>query len=196
MRAKPYGEQAMTTHYIDITLLPDPEFSHVHLLGALVAKLHRVLVQLRSEDIGVSFPEHRPRNLGAVLRLHGNEAALQALMAEPWLQGMRDHVRLAELAGVPAGAAHRQVTRRQFKTSAERLRRRRMRRKGETHEQARAAIPDSVERRPELPFVQLRSASTDQPFCLFIEHGPELEQASAGSFNSYGLSLGASIPWF
>ena len=35
----------MTTHYIDITLLPDPEFSHAHLLGALLSKLHRVLVQ-------------------------------------------------------------------------------------------------------------------------------------------------------
>ncbi len=35
----------MTTHYINITLLPDPEFSHAHLLGALVAKLHRALVQ-------------------------------------------------------------------------------------------------------------------------------------------------------
>ncbi|WP_027017321.1 type I-F CRISPR-associated endoribonuclease Cas6/Csy4 [Comamonas composti] len=188
----------MTTHYIDITLLPDPEFSHAHLLGALVAKLHRALVQLRAEDIGVSFPQHsqHPRSLGAVLRLHGSEVALQALMAEPWLQGMRDHVQLADTAAVPAGARHRQVVRRQFKTSAERLRRRRMQRKGETLEQARAAIPDSVERRPDLPFVQLRSASTGQPFCLFIEHGPELEQTCTGSFNSYGLSLGASIPWF
>jgi len=45
----------MTTHYIDITLLPDPEFSHAHLLAALVAKLHRVLVQGQTTDIGVSY---------------------------------------------------------------------------------------------------------------------------------------------
>ena len=51
----------MTTHYIDITLLPDPEFSHAHLLGALVAKLHRALVQLQSASIGVSFPQYRLR---------------------------------------------------------------------------------------------------------------------------------------
>lgn len=107
----------MTTHYIDITLLPDPEFSHAHLLGALMAKLHRALVQRKASDIGVSFPRHvnaplSRRALGAVLRLHGSEAALQALMAEPWLQGMRDHVQLAELTPVPAGAAHRLVTRR------------------------------------------------------------------------------------
>jgi len=45
----------MTTHYINITLLPDPEFSHAHLLGALVAKLHRALVQGQTTDIGVSY---------------------------------------------------------------------------------------------------------------------------------------------
>ncbi|WP_153100385.1 type I-F CRISPR-associated endoribonuclease Cas6/Csy4 [Paraburkholderia hayleyella] len=187
----------MTTHYIDITLLPDPEFSHAHLLGALVAKLHRVLVQLRSEDIGISFPQYRlgPRSLGQVLRLHGGETALQHLMTQPWLQGMRDHVKLSAAMPVPPGAGHRIVQRRQFKTNAERLRRRRMRRKGETAGQA-AAIPDSIERRPDLPYVQLRSASTGQAFCLFVEQETRLTGAVSGRFNSYGLSLGASVPWF
>ena len=72
----------MTTHYINITLLPDPEFSHAHLLGALVAKLHRALVQGQTTDIGVSYPQHvsqplTKRTLGAVLRLHGTPEALQ-----------------------------------------------------------------------------------------------------------------------
>lgn len=188
----------MTSHYIDITLLPDPEFSHAHLLGALVAKLHRVLVQLGSADIGISFPRHslRPRTLGTLLRLHGSEAALQHLMAQPWLQGMRDHVHCAQPAPVPDGAVPCLVQRRQFKTSPDRLRRRRMRRKGESAEQAAAAIPDSVERTPDLPYVQLRSASTGQPFCLFIEHKEGQAAAGQGGFNTYGLSLGASIPWF
>ena len=158
----------MTTHYIDITLLPDPEFSHAHLLAALVAKLHRVLVQGQTTDIGVSYPQHvnQPqarRTLGAVLRLHGTAEALQRLMAQDWLKGMRDHTQVTTACSAPADAQHRTVRRRQFKTNAERLRRRRMQRKGETAEQAAAAIPDSVERRPNLPFVQLRSGSTGQP---------------------------------
>ena len=109
----------MTTHYIDITLLPDPEFSHAHLLGAL-AKLHRALVQLQSASIGVSFPQYRlrPRTMGSVLRLHGDPDALQGLMALAWLQGMRDHVRLTDLAPAPSGAPRYVVQRRQFKTSA------------------------------------------------------------------------------
>jgi CRISPR-associated endonuclease Csy4 len=134
----------MTTHYIDITLLPDPEFSHAHLLGALMAKLHRALVQLKSTDIGVSFPQHvnaplTKRTLGAVLRLHGAPTALDGLMALAWLKGMRDHVQVSALAQVPTDAKHRLVQRRQFKTNAERLRRRRMARKGETAEQAAAS---------------------------------------------------------
>lgn len=191
----------MTTHYIDLTLLPDPEFSHAHLLGALVAKLHRALVQLRTDAIGVSYPQHavapqHQRSLGNVVRLHGEAPALQALMALGWLQGMRDHTQVTELAPTPANAQHRSVARRQFKTNAERLRRRRMQRKGETAEQAAAHIPDSVEQRPHLPYVQLRSSSTSQPFCLFIDHGPLQTQAVAGPFNTYGLATSATIPWF
>ena len=191
----------MTTHYIDITLLPDPEFSHTHLLSALMAKLHRALVQRGRGDAGVSFPQHvgaplSRRTLGAVLRLHGQPEALQELMTQDWLRGMRDHVRIGELATVPDGVQHRIVQRRQFHTNAERLRRRRMRRKGETAQQAAAAIPDSVEQRPDLPFVHMRSESTGQSFYLFIEHGPLLGAALQGDFNSYGLSRNASVPWF
>ncbi|GAB7537290.1 type I-F CRISPR-associated endoribonuclease Cas6/Csy4 [Burkholderia sp. 3C] len=191
----------MTTHFIDIALLDDPEFSQVHLFGALMAKLHRVLVQLRRDDVGISFPGYRlrPRSIGRVLRLHGSDEGLRALMALPWLQGMRDHVSVTDLAAVPADARHCVVRRRQFKTNVERLRRRRMMRKGETAEQAAAHIPESVERQPDLPYVQLRSASTGQGFCLFVEQGEGGALAVAGGFNSYGLSRGdqgATVPWF
>lgn len=191
----------MTTHYIDIRLLPDPEFSHAHLLGVLMSKLHRTLVQLQADNIGVSFPQHvatpkTMRNLGVLLRLHGIESALNELMMLDWLKGMRDHVEVSKLAQAPAGTSHRLVRRRQYKTNADRLRRRRMKRKGETAEQAAAVIPHTVERKPELPFVQLRSHSTSQQFCVFIEHGAMQPEAVAGSFNTYGLSQGGSIPWF
>jgi CRISPR-associated endonuclease Csy4 len=66
-------------------------------------------------------------------------------MGQDWLKGMRDHTQVGELLQVPANAQHRTVLRRQFKTNVDRLRRRRMQRKGETAEQAAAAIPDTVE---------------------------------------------------
>lgn len=188
----------MTTHYINIRLLPDPEFSQAHLLGALYAKLHRVLVQLDASDIGVSFPEYnlKPRTMGNVMRVHGHAHVLQRLMEADWLRGMYDHVECTQITAIPDQVSHRVVVRRQFKTNVERLRRRRMRRKGETKEQAKEAIPASVERQPELPFVQLRSSSTGQPFRLFIEQSEGRPMAQDGTYNSYGLSMGASVPWF
>jgi CRISPR-associated endonuclease Csy4 len=41
----------------------------------------------------------------------------------------------------------------------------------------------------------LHSQSTGQPFRLFLDHRP-CDTASAGPFNTYGLSTTATIPWF
>ena len=188
----------MTTHYIDLTVVPDPETSGAQLLGALYGKLHHTLVQHRTNDIGVSFPHYslNPRALGHTLRLHGTAEALRRLMEADWLKGLRDHIRMTNVTVVPPGAHHRVVQRRQFKTSVERMRRRRMHRKGETAEQAALAIPDTVQRRPDLPYVHLRSQSSRQPFCLFVAMGPPLGRAVPGTFNSYGLGGPATVPWF
>jgi len=188
----------MTTHYVDLTVVPDAETGVPHFLGALYDKLHRALVQQRLDSIGVSFPQYSVirRNLGDTLRLHGSEAVLQAFLADDWLRGMRDHVRSTAVAAVPVEAGHRNVQRKQFKTSVERLRRRRMQRKGETAEQAALAIPESAEHKPDLPYVHLRSLSTGQPYCLFIALSALQAEPTAGSFNTYGLSAGASVPWF
>lgn len=71
-----------------------------------------------------------------------------------------------------------------------------MRRKGETYEQAAKAIPDGIEQQPDLPYVQLRSASTGQRFCLFLALGDPEPNPVLGSFNAYGLSNTATLPWF
>lgn len=188
----------MTTHYVDITVVPDPEIGTPQLLGALYERLHLALVQQSLDCIGISFPGYSviPKTLGATLRLHGRGDTLRRLLQIDWLKGVRDHVRMTAIAEVPPEASHRTVQRRQFKTSAERLRRRRMRRKGVTAEQAAQAVPLTVERRPDLPYVHLRSRSTGQPFCLFVALGPLCRDATTGAFNSYGLGRAATIPWF
>lgn len=188
----------MTTHYIDLRVVPDPESSPAQLLGALYDRLHLALVQQRLDSIGVSFPQYstNPRTIGNMLRLHGSDSTLSQFMQIDWLKGMRDHVRMTEIALAPADAPYRTVHRRQFKTNVERLRRRRMKRKGETEQEASQAIPAAVERRPDLPYVHLRSRSTGQPFCLFIALGQLRQTPAAGLFNSHGLSGVATIPWF
>lgn len=184
-------------HYLDIQTQPDPEFPTNTLLGALVSKLHRGLVALEADDIGISFPDHEQKPpLGSRLRLHGTQGRLQTLMEQNWLRGMRDHVIAADISAVPDGTSHRIVRRRQYKTNVERLRRRRMKRHQETHEEAAQHIPETVERRVRTPFVVVRSQSTGQAFSLFIEHGEIQNQPVPGRFSTYGLSGEATIPWF
>lgn len=184
--------------YLEIRLLPDPEFPVSFLMGALYGKLHRALVTLDSSQIGVSFPGYSqsPRSMGDRLRLHGTQAALSQLMRQSWLKGMSDHIQSSDILPIPESVQYRTISRRQFKTSSERLRRRRMKRKGETWEQAAAAIPDTAEHKPDLPYIHLRSKSTEQSFTLFIEQGELKGQPTHAEFNTYGLSRQATIPWF
>lgn len=188
----------MTSHYVDIRVVPDPETTVPQLMGALYGRLHLALIENKPNPVGVSFPGYsrNPRSIGGVVRLHGSQENLVALMQQDWLKGVRDHVRLTEVLPVPADVSHRTVSRKQFKTNVDRLRRRRMNRKGETAEEARAAIPRTMERKPDLPYVHAKSHSTKQNFCLFVALGPKKETAVDGEFNSYGLSGEVTIPWF
>lgn len=186
-------------HYLDIHLLPDPEFAPLDLMDALYAKLHRALVALRSEAIGVSFPQVGSLGvgLGGVMRLHGSQQHLTDLMLANWLAGMRDHVTVSPVQAVPLNRiGYRVVSRVQAKSNPERERRRLMRRKGLDEAQARARIPDSAAETLALPYARLRSQSTGQAFHLFIRHGAIVDRATDGAFNAYGLSSAATIPWF
>ena len=186
-------------HYLDITLLPDPEFSQNHLMDALFAKLHRALVTAGCGDIGISFPQVREQGtgLGTVLRIHGRALRLSELMAVNWLAGMRDHTALSAVQAVPSTCAcFRVVSRLQAKSSPARERRRLMRRKGLTEEQAMAKIPDSCAEVLHLPYVQMRSQSTGERFLLFIRHGPIQVWPTEGTFSAYGLSPTGTVPWF
>ncbi len=185
-------------HHVDIDVRQDPEFPAHQLISALYNKLHRALVAQNSTRIGVSFPgvDLKAPHLGTRLRLHGDLASLSALLESDWLAGMRDHVKLAQPARVPETAKYCAVRRVQVKSSPERLRRRLMRRHNLDADEARQRIPDDAARLAHLPFVQLRSTSTDQTYKLFIDHGPAQSNAVPGDFNTYGLSQKATIPWF
>lgn len=184
--------------YIELQLLPDPEFPATTLMNALFTKLHRGLVSCGEGRIGISFPdvEGKGIGLGSRLRLHGPVTDLEKLMSLNWLQGMRDHLSVSAISTVPVNASYRVVRRVQAKSSPERERRRLIARKGISHEAAILAIPDSAARSLKLPYIMLASQSTQQQFRLFIEHLPLQDQPAPGLFNAYGLSTGSTIPWF
>ncbi len=185
-------------HYLEIRLLPDPEFQPTVLMSALYSKLHRALVQLENPGLGVSFPdiEQACPTLGKRLRLHGKHENLQRLMALNWLTGMRDHTSVGELTPTPDNVDYRVVRRVQAKSNPERLRRRLAKRRGISLEEAQKLIPDSYTKQLTLPFVTIRSQSTGQTFRLFIDHLPPQSAPVPGKFSHYGLSPTATVPWF
>jgi CRISPR-associated endonuclease Csy4 len=186
-------------HYLDIRLLPDPEFPIHQLMDALFAKLHRSLSQLGSDDIGISFPGtgSQTKGLGDCMRVHGTNMALQHLMAQSWLQGMRDHVSCLEILPIPETAGVQTVRRVQAKGASDlrRLRRRRMARTGCTEAEALQAIPDAAAEQLKLPFLTVRSSSSGQTFHIFVRQQAAAETVN-GSFNAYGFSQTATLPRF
>jgi CRISPR-associated endonuclease Csy4 len=204
-------------HYIDLRIHPDPEFSVTLIMNVVFQKLHLALVDLRSKDIGISFPEFRdqPPTLGACLRLHASANRLRTVLKHPRLAGLKDYLEIGQAAPVPAQVRYRVVSRVQAKSSPERLLRRQMRRHGyaSAEEARKAAIASALARHVgmsqseavqhvdrvrtlALPYVDLHSQSTAQFFRLFIQHGVVQDTPVAGDFNAYGLSTNATIPWF
>jgi CRISPR-associated endonuclease Csy4 len=185
-------------HYQELRLLPDPEFPTTLLLNALFAKLHRALVGLPDPCPGVSFPDYDATRLGlgARLRIHGSAPTLDALADCHWLNGMRDHLMIGSITVVPVTEQSVQVRRVQAKSSPERLRRRLMRRHGLSTEAAVLRQPERMGARLTLPWLEVRSTSTSQRFRLFIEQTVCSEPPTPGTFNPYGLSSTATLPWF
>lgn len=186
------------THYLDIHLLPDPEFAPHQLMATLYAKLHRALVHTGANTLGVCFPGYdktTPR-LGTQLRLVGPTGDLARLMEQDWLSGLRDHINVSTVAAVPTHALHQSLRRVQVKSNVDRIRRRQMKRHGLTEAQARERVPDTVVEMLRLPFIQLASSSTGQTFRMYLRLSEPQPNAIWGTFNSYGLSATATVPCF
>ncbi len=183
-------------YYLDIIVLPDPEFKEAVLMNALFSKMHRAFVEIDNTSIGVSFPEFRDKSLGNRLRLHGSQEKLSQFMEMHWLKGLRDYILKTEIQPIPQNNQHRLVNRVQAKSSVERLYRRSIAKGWLTSEKAYERLSSIKAQRLKLPFIKLRSSSTQQEFCLFIRHEALRNKASSGKFNTYGLSSEATIPWF
>lgn len=179
-------------HYIDIKVLPDPEFNTPTLMNAVYSKLHRTLAVLEGNSIGISFPDLR-KTPGPLLRIHSEQATLNNLMAHNWLRGLGDYTEVTSVKPVPPDVSYISVKRIQSKQTAARIRRAVKRNSLEI-----GAAESMLENREPLtqPFLRLQSQSTKQHFPLFIEQSSPQDVPIVGEFNTYGLSQGATVPWF
>lgn len=184
--------------YVDIRLLPDPEFKPTVLMNALFNKLHLALVKNKETGIGISFPLYDIEcpTLGACLRLHGNEASLRHFIDSGWATGMSGYLNIREVTPVPATKIWVFVRRVQIKSNVDRIRRRYAIRHNISEKEASNIIPENIEKRLTLPFVTIKSQSTGQNFRLFIKQDKINEENSPLQCNSYGLSTDGALPYF
>lgn len=186
--------------YYDVKLLPCNAMNSSRVMGTVITRLHMLFDTLPIDDIGISFPQavEQYKTLGYVLRLHGTRDRLEQFVSLNPFSPVAELVRLGEIADVPEQVEWRMIRRVQCrKSNVERVRRRHASRHNLTMEQVREKIKSSVQRRLDLPFAIVHSASSKQKFPLFIEQRTVEEPGTGhGTFNTYGLSRERAVPWF
>lgn len=200
-------------HYFNITLLPDAELKVQVLMNAIFAKLHKLLCDKQSTAIGVSFPhyemacksgnsERLPSNfpqryvsLGNVLRIHGEESALNDLQGLNWLGGMSGYCKVSEIAAVPASTKFRRISRKQTTMSQSKLNRL-IKRGSIPEDEIKQYKAKMFTKGLDNPYVELASGSNGHKHRRYIEFGEILDSPVAGEFDQFGLSKIATVPWF
>ncbi|MCQ8181077.1 type I-F CRISPR-associated endoribonuclease Cas6/Csy4 [Methylomonas sp. SURF-1] len=210
-------------YYIEITLLPGPDFSLFKLWSRVFEQLHLGFVENQDDQkhvpIGLSLPEYKMGNkygvLGSKCRLFAeDEATLERFAAPQRLARLSDYVHCTGIRPVPDKLLGYAVYRRvQPKTNPERLARRYAKRHGVDLATAlnmtvelraageNPAYPlsfrycDMLKPSVALPFIRLQSLSGGQTFCLWISKTEAVAPVS-GSFSAYGLSSMATVPEF
>ena len=189
--------------YQEITLLPDVDIHLYFLWQKVFQQIHLALAENKKLDntsaIGISFPGYlgNKMHLGNKIRLFSiNENNLNKIDIFAWLSRFTDYVHITQIRQVPEKVnGYIRFSKKSLKSNVECLVRRRAKRKNETLEDARKHFSGFQEERTNLPFINTTSLSGDKKFRLFIEK-QECNEVMEGSFNCYGLSKTATVPWF
>jgi CRISPR-associated endonuclease Csy4 len=183
-------------HYIDIRILPDAEMRENVLLNLLYTKFHKVLCDLKSTRIGVSFPE-KELKLGRLMRIHGDGAELIKLQRTEWVDKLAGgYCEVSEISFVPKNVQYRTISRWQSNMSASHYRRL-LKRGSISEEDARQYKAKMMHAQmTELPYVEMVSSSNGQRHRRYFQFGELQDLAVEDDFDQFGLSKTATIPWF
>ncbi|MBS7836470.1 type I-F CRISPR-associated endoribonuclease Cas6/Csy4 [Wohlfahrtiimonas chitiniclastica] len=186
--------------YQEITFIVQEDISLNFIRNQAFKQLHVALVDMHNRQqhkgIGFSFPgyvfepDQGKIGLGKTMRIFAQtEAELMALNAGSWLSRLTDYVHISSIKPVPNRVTHYAIyQRKQVKSSVERLARRYAKRKHVTFEDAMAHLNGKTPEYCDLPYVQMKSESTDQRFHLLIHKVKVTAPTEAANFTTYGLS--------
>lgn len=210
--------------YIEVTLIDQSDLSIFRLWSKLYTQLHLALVKQQNPDLtvnyGVSFPEYSLRvkeqkcfgSLGSKLRVFANTMEeLEELNLTEAFERLSDYVHLTRIKTIPENIMqYLTVKRYRAELNLEQITRRYARRKGISVEQAiqeqnsrfaelnRVTVSEAENhyKNPKVkdfPYIKLNSLSNGQSFSLFIEQ-KQSKKACKGTFSTYGLSSGSTVP--
>lgn len=181
-------------YYIDIVLKPDAEMREHVLLNKVYTKLHKALFELKSNNIGVSFPQWNVR-LGNVIRIHGEDGALDLLQKINWLGGLLGYCDISDISLVPVDCKHRVVSRIRPTMSKSKLNRL-IKRGSISNQDIEVYKAKMFSRGLENTYVELESSSNTHKHRRYFNFGSLCEIPVSGKFDNFGLSKTATVPWF
>jgi len=182
------------THYIDVRLLPKKEIRENVLLNQIYTAFHKRLYDLKTNDIGVSFPEYRLK-LGRLFRIHGTKEALEKLNEKEWLGKYQEYCKISKIHEIPEVVKYRTVSRVQQNMTEAKLRRL-IKRGSISEDEIKRYKIKMYQGGLDNPYVELISMSNGQLHRRFIAFGEIQENSTEGEFDLFGLSKIATIPWF
>lgn len=180
--------------YIEITIKPDAEMRENVLLNKVYTKLHKALVTLKSDCIGVSFPNYKAR-LGCVMRIHSNDAMLHDLTGLNWLGGIVGYCDMSDTKAVPSECGYRTISRIQSTMSQSKLKRL-IKRGSISDEQVKSYKANMFTKGLDNPYLELESSSNGHKHRRHLQFGEVKKEPVLGCFDQFGLSKCATVPWF
>ena len=186
-------------YYIDIELFAKKELRENILLNQLYTEFHKRLFDLNLSTIGVSFPKFY-KKLGDVFRIHGDKKDLELLQSQEWIIKYEKNYHVSKIMPIPKGTRYRNISRIQQNMSQSKLRRLIKR-----AEEGKGGIDKKDIKKYKIkmlqggldnPFVELISESSGERHRRFIEFGEIKTSPTKGSFDTFGLSKTATVPWF
>ncbi|WP_173910694.1 type I-F CRISPR-associated endoribonuclease Cas6/Csy4 [Acinetobacter sp. Marseille-Q1618] len=198
-------------YYKEITLIDQAEISPYFIWSKLYTQLHIGLAEIKDTNdkvnIGLSFPKYiyeqgsdtqkSKVHLGDKLRLFAEcQADLEKLNISKWLERLTDYLHITSIREVPESkvTGYATYSRKQVKTNAERLARHRVKRGDISFDEALARYSNVITT-TDLPYIQMKSLTSDKSFKLFIKKQPA-EKSETQVFSTYGLSSVSSVPEF
>jgi CRISPR-associated endonuclease Csy4 len=184
--------------YLELKIVPRGGVTFGFVMRKVFTELHGALVDKGDGMIGLSFPKYSVGDgrVGNIIRAFAkSEEDLKRMSLQHRMRRLSDYVEISDVRDVPCCTPYERFSRAKgFSINA--YIRRRMKRHGETREQAEAIAKKAMAaRKTNHPFIMVDSSSTGQRAFVHVKRSTAKDEGD-WKFNSYGLSNTAAVPAF